>query len=126
MVPFHTGVPSSVATVFLAIPWLDPKRLHFNLAGGVHLLGSQKDVHGPGVLEHVEKMKQDLLSKVKVLGRELPLNTLDELINHLGGPEHVAEVCQEHGCLASLKKRHWGSGAKTRPAVHLSDHQRVL
>ncbi|XP_067415261.1 protein strawberry notch homolog 2 isoform X2 [Emydura macquarii macquarii] len=65
--------------------------------GGVHLLGSQKDVHGPGVLEHVEKMKQDLLSKVKVLGRELPLNTLDELINHLGGPEHVAEMTGRKG-----------------------------
>lgn len=40
----------------------------------------------------MEKMKQDLLTKVKALGKELPLNTLDELINHFGGPEHVAEV----------------------------------
>ncbi|XP_074834764.1 protein strawberry notch homolog 2 isoform X3 [Carettochelys insculpta] len=63
----------------------------------LHLLGAQKDVHGPGVLEHVEKMKQDLLAKVKALGKELPLNTLDELINHFGGPEHVAEMTGRKG-----------------------------
>lgn len=49
-------------------------------------------MQGPGALEHVEKMKQDLLFKAKALGKELPLNTLDELIDHFGGPEHVAEV----------------------------------
>uniref|UniRef100_A0A8C3FUH3 Protein strawberry notch homolog 2 n=1 Tax=Chrysemys picta bellii TaxID=8478 RepID=A0A8C3FUH3_CHRPI len=65
------------------------------------LYGSQKDVHGPGVLEHVEKMKQDLLSKVKALGKELPLNTLDELINHFGGPEYVAEMTGRKGRVVS-------------------------
>lgn len=44
------------------------------------------------MLEQVEKMKQVLLSRVMTLGKELPLNTLDELIDHFGGPEHVAEV----------------------------------
>lgn len=51
-----------------------------------------RDLHGPGVLERVERLKQDLLAKVQVLGRELPVNTLDELIDQLGGPECVAEV----------------------------------
>uniref|UniRef100_A0A672U3W9 Protein strawberry notch homolog 2 n=1 Tax=Strigops habroptila TaxID=2489341 RepID=A0A672U3W9_STRHB len=55
------------------------------------ILPSQREPHGLRELEHVEKMKQDLLAKVKALGKELPLNTLDELINHFGGPEHVAE-----------------------------------
>uniref|UniRef100_A0A8C7AIK8 Protein strawberry notch homolog 2 n=1 Tax=Neovison vison TaxID=452646 RepID=A0A8C7AIK8_NEOVI len=52
----------------------------------------QRDPHGPGVLERVEQLKQDLLAKVRALGRELPVNTLDELIDQLGGPERVAEV----------------------------------
>lgn len=52
----------------------------------------QRDPHGPGILERVERLKQELLAKVHVLGRELPVNTLDELIDQLGGPEHVAEV----------------------------------
>ena len=37
-------------------------------------------------------LEQDLLAKVQALGRELPVNTLDELIDQLGGPECVAEV----------------------------------
>lgn len=52
----------------------------------------QRDPHGPGVLERVERLKQDLLAKVRALGQELPVNTLDELIDQLGGPERVAEV----------------------------------
>uniref|UniRef100_H3AXE2 Protein strawberry notch homolog 2 n=2 Tax=Latimeria chalumnae TaxID=7897 RepID=H3AXE2_LATCH len=46
-----------------------------------------------GTLEtEVEKLKTDLLSKVRTLGKELPLNTLDELIDQFGGPDCVAEV----------------------------------
>lgn len=37
-------------------------------------------------------MKQGLLNKIAVLGKELPLNTLDELIDKFGGPEQVSEV----------------------------------
>ncbi|KAM8794850.1 protein strawberry notch homolog 2 [Eudromia elegans] len=65
--------------------------------GNFHLLPSQKEIHGLRELEYVEKMKQDLLAKVKALGKELPLNTLDELINHFGGPEHVAEMTGRKG-----------------------------
>ena len=37
-------------------------------------------------------MKQGLLNKISALGKELPLNTLDELIDKFGGPEKVSEV----------------------------------
>uniref|UniRef100_A0ACB8F257 Protein strawberry notch 2 n=1 Tax=Sphaerodactylus townsendi TaxID=933632 RepID=A0ACB8F257_9SAUR len=65
--------------------------------GSLYLPGPQKEMHGPGALEHVEKMKQDLLAKVKALGKDLPLNTLDKLIDHFGGPEYVAEMTGRKG-----------------------------
>lgn len=40
----------------------------------------------------IEEMKQGLLNKISELGRELPLNTLDELIDRFGGPDRVSEV----------------------------------
>ncbi|XP_076977491.1 protein strawberry notch homolog 2 isoform X2 [Tamandua tetradactyla] len=62
---------------------------------------SQRDPHGPGLLERVEGLKQDLLGKVRALGRELPANTLDELIDQLGGPERVAEMTGRKGRVVS-------------------------
>ncbi|KAM9106012.1 protein strawberry notch homolog 2 isoform 3-T6 [Megaptera novaeangliae] len=60
-----------------------------------------RDLHGPGVLERVDRLKQDLLAKVRTLGRELPVNTLDELIDQLGGPECVAEMTGRKGRVVS-------------------------
>lgn len=37
-------------------------------------------------------MKKELLDKLEKLAEDLPPNTLDELIDELGGPENVAEV----------------------------------
>ncbi|KAJ7416702.1 Protein strawberry notch 2 [Pitangus sulphuratus] len=65
--------------------------------GGFHMLPSHKELHGLRELEIVEKMKQDLLAKVQALGKELPLNTLDELIDYFGGPENVAEMTGRKG-----------------------------
>ncbi|XP_060131316.1 protein strawberry notch homolog 2 isoform X4 [Zootoca vivipara] len=67
--------------------------------GNTSLQNSQKELYGTVMLENVEKMKQDLLAKAEALGKELPLNTLDELIDHFGGPEHVAEMTGRKGRL---------------------------
>ncbi|XP_041746171.1 protein strawberry notch homolog 2 isoform X2 [Coregonus clupeaformis] len=45
----------------------------------------------------IEKMKQGLLIKIADLGKELPLNTLDELIDKFGGPEKVSEMTGRKG-----------------------------
>lgn len=45
----------------------------------------------------LEDMKQGLLNKIAELGKELPLNTLDELIDKFGGPEKVSEMTGRKG-----------------------------
>ncbi|KAM9763148.1 strawberry notch homolog 2b isoform 2-T2 [Menidia menidia] len=45
----------------------------------------------------IEEMKQGLLHKISELGKELPLNTLDVLIDKFGGPEKVSEMTGRKG-----------------------------
>ena len=42
--------------------------------------------------EHCQIMKTELLHKLDYLASYLPTNTLDQLMDDLGGPDHVAEV----------------------------------
>lgn len=47
-------------------------------------------------MEIAQQMKRDLLDQLEELAEDLPPNTLDELIDELGGPENVAEVFETH------------------------------
>ncbi|XP_073704871.1 protein strawberry notch homolog 2a [Garra rufa] len=52
-------------------------------------------INGPAA--KLEELKQRLLCKIAELGKELPLNTLDELIDRFGGPEKVSEMTGRKG-----------------------------
>uniref|UniRef100_A0A3B3UEU7 Protein strawberry notch homolog 2 n=1 Tax=Poecilia latipinna TaxID=48699 RepID=A0A3B3UEU7_9TELE len=45
----------------------------------------------------IEEMKHSLLTKIAELGKELPLNTLDVLIDRFGGPDKVSEMTGRKG-----------------------------
>jgi len=52
----------------------------------------QQPAPGVNAIEKASSLKRDLLDAIERLGDCLPPNTLDQLIDELGGPDCVAEV----------------------------------
>nr|XP_041630618.1 protein strawberry notch-like isoform X2 [Drosophila kikkawai] len=71
-------------------------------------------------------LKEELLRKIDYLGKRLPPNSLDHLIDELGGPENVAELTSRRGRIVQHKegaiKYDWHVPLKT----HNLDERRMF
>merc|ERR1719225_94466 len=65
--------------------------------GKIDQNGMRSAAPDTGRVERAIKMKEDLLRKIENLGSSLPANTLDELIDELGGPSLVSEMTGRKG-----------------------------
>lgn len=61
-------------------------------SNGIYLGPPKSQPPPKDAIEKACTMKEKLLDAIEKLGDKLPANTLDQLIDELGGPENVAEV----------------------------------